>query len=49
MTRYGMVREAYERYYDMTLSQLGRVKPTNQAEKLAMDIAKYFKNLERLL
>ena len=49
MTRYGMVKEAYERYYDMTLNQLARVKPTNQAEKLAMDIARYFKNLERLL
>lgn len=47
--RYKLVKDAYKWYYGMTLGQLARMKPTSQADELAINLAKYFKNLERLL
>jgi hypothetical protein len=33
----------------MDISKLNSITPTSQAEDLALRLAKYFKNLERLL
>lgn len=47
--RYKLVRDAYRWFYNMPLEQLGRIEAKNEAEKLALDTARYFKNLERLM
>lgn len=49
LKRNELVQEAYSKYYAMDLSKLRSVKPETKAEDLALRLAKYFKNLERLL
>lgn len=47
--RLWLVQWAYQNYYVMDLTKLNSVVPTSRAEDLALRLAKYFKNLERLL
>ena len=49
LERNKLVQDAYKNYYVMDLSKLNSITPTSQAEDLALRLAKYFKNLERLL
>lgn len=49
MDRYNLVKEAYEWYYQLSIDKLAKIKPTSQAEDLALKIAKYFKTLEAQL
>lgn len=49
LERNKLVQTAYQNYYVMDLSKLNSITPTSQAEDLALRLAKYFKNLERLL
>jgi len=44
-----LVKKAYAQYYAMDLSKLNKVTPWTKAEDLALRLARYFKNLERLL
>ena len=43
------VKEAYARFYPLSIARLNWVKPTTKAEDLALKLAKYFKQLERQL
>lgn len=49
MDRYNLVKQAYQEYYSLDLNRLSKVKTSTKAEKLALDLAKYFKTLERSL
>lgn len=49
LERNKLVQDAYRNYYVMDISKLNSITPTSQAEDLALRLAKYFKNLERLL
>ena len=49
MDRWSKVKEAYSRYYSMSLPQIISVKPTTRAEDLAKNMARYFKTLEHHL
>ena len=43
------VKEAYARFYPLSIARLNWVKPATKAEDLALKLAKYFKQLERQL
>ena len=47
--RNDLVKKAYAQYYAMDLAKLNKITPSTKAEDLALRLAKYFKNLERLL
>jgi hypothetical protein len=49
MDRWAKVKEAYSRYYPMSLQQIIAIKPTTRAEDLAKNMARYFKTLEHHL
>ena len=49
MDRWASVKEAYSRYYSMSLQQIIAIKPTTRAEDLAKNMARYFKTLEHHL
>ena len=49
LKRNKLVQEAYTKYYAMDISKLNSATPSSRAEDLALRLAKYFKNLERLL
>lgn len=49
MERYEAVKIAYREYYNLDLARLWNVKTSTKAEKLALDLAKYFKTLEKQL
>lgn len=49
LERNKLVKEAYSKFYSMDISKLNKITPTTRAEDLALRLAKYFKNLERLL
>ena len=49
LERNNLVKEAYKKYYYMTFKELTSAVPESKAEDLALKLARYFKNLERLL
>ena len=49
LSRNSKVKEAYAKYYSMTMKDLTSAVASTKAEDLALRLARYFKNLERLL